>query len=663
MINIGARVSSFVQGCAAARVSLNNLASSVTAANSKFLSFSGALLGLAGAGGLTALIKHSLETIETMGNMADRLGVTTEALGGLRLGAELSDMSLESLETGLTKMLRAIDAARSGTKTAVENFDKLHLSAEKLAQMSPDQALAAIADGLKGVTNASERAAIAVELFGRGGLPMLNLLEDGAEGLRKFQEQAERHDQLFSREDAARVKAFNDALKDLGMSIGGIAKSFAIAIAGPMKKFVDMLQEHRRGIGQAIGTIAAFVAALTTIRIAQKAIAVGQSILLALAGPKGWATLAAAAVIGAGAYAAVAKAFDAVGESADQAMQRARDATASTESFGESLADKITQSVPELRSAVSTITSQIDALNDAFTEAQERFAHTSPIVVDPEKFLKSGVLSKEAADIANQVADARRRLESTTKDLQTAETALASDVASLTEELEKQVVNYGLSTEQIKINALATAGASEAQLAAARAWSQQLQVLEDSTRAQSSIDQMIDSLREHAATLGMDAAAIAQWKLAQLGADESVRQLAASLQGQIDAWTEWDSMVEQAGQVFEQTRTPFEKYLAELDHLDELLNAGLISWETYGRAVDQAAAALDAASNAKVPTPESRFDNIDTIFGQMRVASSSFDKPPTRKEQEKQTKEQVKTNQKLDRIIAIEEKKANEGFA
>jgi len=52
---------------------------------------------------------------------------------------------------------------------------------------------------------------------------------------------------------------------------------------------------------------------------------------------------------------------------------------------------------------------------------------------------------------------------------------------------------------------------------------------------------------------------------------------------------------EEGAAVYEATRTPAEKLAAELDRLNKLLEAGTVTWDTYGRAVFQAQDSFDAA--------------------------------------------------------------------
>jgi hypothetical protein len=50
----------------------------------------------------------------------------------------------------------------------------------------------------------------------------------------------------------------------------------------------------------------------------------------------------------------------------------------------------------------------------------------------------------------------------------------------------------------------------------------------------------------------------------------------------------WEKIISASQEIFEQTRTPIEKYEAQLSKLNDLLNLGVITWDTYGRAIRMA---------------------------------------------------------------------------
>jgi tape measure domain-containing protein len=125
------------------------------------------------------------------------------------------------------------------------------------------------------------------------------------------------------------------------------------------------------------------------------------------------------------------------------------------------------------------------------------------------------------------------------------------------------------------------------------------------------IDQPAEKMRELAA------AGAAVYDATRTPAEQHRAEL-AKLQKMLDAgiigWTTYQRAVDQAGQkladssnaagraVFEATRTPLEKYEAELDKLSDLLNNGSIDWQTYGRAVQKARGELESAADAAQAT-------------------------------------------------------------
>jgi hypothetical protein len=75
-------------------------------------------------------------------------------------------------------MQRAIAEATTGSGPAAEALQKLGLSASELSAQSPDQAFNAIGAALSGITNPTERAATAMDIFGKSGGKLLTLFGD-----------------------------------------------------------------------------------------------------------------------------------------------------------------------------------------------------------------------------------------------------------------------------------------------------------------------------------------------------------------------------------------------------------------------------------------------------------------------------------------------------
>lgn len=77
--------------------------------------------------------------------------------------------------------------------------------------------------------------------------------------------------------------------------------------------------------------------------------------------------------------------------------------------------------------------------------------------------------------------------------------------------------------------------------------------------------------------------------------DSAVKKLLGTTDSAAEAQRAYKAQLEEGRQIFERTRTPAEELAATQSHLNELLTAGAITWDTYARAVFQAQDAYDAA--------------------------------------------------------------------
>ena len=187
----------------------------------------GVAAAAAAAVGATALIKSSIDSADATGILAGKLGVTTEALSKLQYAAKLSDVSQQSLESGMKRLSRTLTDAAAGTGSASKAFEALGLSAETLINLPVDQQLGAIGDALNGVENASQKAAIAQQIFGRGGVDLLPILKEGSAGIRSMGDELERFGGVISGDMAAKAMQFKDNLDRLKVATTGLGLSLA----------------------------------------------------------------------------------------------------------------------------------------------------------------------------------------------------------------------------------------------------------------------------------------------------------------------------------------------------------------------------------------------------------------------------------------------------
>ena len=182
--------------------------------------------------GITALVMPVARVGDEFFKLSQKTGVSVEALTALKYAADLSDLSTE----GLTKALQKLSVAMFDTQINGEEgsaaLKALGVSATDVnGQIRPtEQVLLDLADKFTSMPDGADKAALAVKLFGKEGLAIIPLLNQGREGITALMEEARRLGLVLS-EDAARAsEAFNDNLTRLSAVTEGVRRQIGAAV-------------------------------------------------------------------------------------------------------------------------------------------------------------------------------------------------------------------------------------------------------------------------------------------------------------------------------------------------------------------------------------------------------------------------------------------------
>lgn len=221
-----------------------------------FRGVSGALAAL-GAGltaaGLVGFVRQSIDAADQLNKLSQKVGVSVEALSALQYAAKLSDVSIEQLQIGLTRLNVSLTDAQAGGKEAAESFARLRLDPNQFR--STEQAFEAIAEQLAAMPDGFEKTAIAVKLFGRSGAELLPLLNGGKEGLAAFRAEAERLGLVMDTRTAQAAEAFNDNLTRLRSNLEGLGRTLASAVLPFLNRFTTELVEGQKAFGSLVAFI------------------------------------------------------------------------------------------------------------------------------------------------------------------------------------------------------------------------------------------------------------------------------------------------------------------------------------------------------------------------------------------------------------------------
>lgn len=200
-------------------------------------------------------------------------GLSTEALQEYQYAAELVDVSLDTLISSQTKMIKSMDAARRGSKEQAEAFDKLGISVQNADGTLRDaqDVFGDAIDALGAISNETERDAIAMTIFGRSARDLNPLIKAGSDGLRELTQEAHNVGYVMGEEALDALGAVDDQLQRMNRSGEALKNQIAVgmapAVENLMKKGTDLfvrLQEAAEGSGilEVFGALLDVVSAL-----------------------------------------------------------------------------------------------------------------------------------------------------------------------------------------------------------------------------------------------------------------------------------------------------------------------------------------------------------------------------------------------------------------
>jgi len=234
-IKLDAQTAALKKGLAESRQSIDRLgkgmSGNVAMGMAKFQAGLIAVQAVLGAvSGAMHGVVEAMRDMDRTQKVADRLGITADALNVLGFAAEQSGASQDQLNTALTQLSNRVSDAAQGIGDGKKALDDLGLSAEAINNLTVDQQLSIIADAMQGVENHSDKVRIAMDLFGRSGTELLNMLEGGSAGLNDFAAQADDLGLTLgdSREE---VEAANDAINRMKRAWGALVDKIVVAIA------------------------------------------------------------------------------------------------------------------------------------------------------------------------------------------------------------------------------------------------------------------------------------------------------------------------------------------------------------------------------------------------------------------------------------------------
>lgn len=203
-------------------------------------------------GAITAALGVAVKSLANAADVADdtakRTGLTVEAVQELGYVAKMTGSNLATVEVALRTMQKGL--TDSGTESAAftSALETLGLSLAELRAMNPQAQFDALSQAIAGVTDPSQRAGLAMTVFGRAGTALLPMLAEGADGIAKLKDEAHKYGYVMSQEVAEAGSNFNDNLDRLKGSLGGLAQQLVAGLLPTLNSLVKCAADVVAGI-------------------------------------------------------------------------------------------------------------------------------------------------------------------------------------------------------------------------------------------------------------------------------------------------------------------------------------------------------------------------------------------------------------------------------
>ena len=205
--------------------------------------------------GFATMIKSAIDSADQLNKLSQKIGISVEALSTLRFAAQLSDVSLETLQKGIKGLSQNITEANTGIGDGAQVFEALGISVRNAdgSMKSTEAVLLQVADVFANLEDGAVKTALAVKLFGKSGMDMIPFLNQGAAGINQLTTEAERLGLKLTTETARSAEAFNDNLTALKAS----SSSLGIALARDFLPELTNITNAMREAANEAGTLKA----------------------------------------------------------------------------------------------------------------------------------------------------------------------------------------------------------------------------------------------------------------------------------------------------------------------------------------------------------------------------------------------------------------------
>jgi hypothetical protein len=181
----------------------------------------GALAGIGGGlsvAGLSMFAKSAIDAADGVADLSKRSGLSIKAVQELSYVGKQAGVPFEAFANSIKIMQKNLGATETPKKFQAA-LESIGLTLADLKGLNPEEQFKKMTAAVAEFSDPTRKAALAQELFGKQGVALIPILEDGAAGMQAMIDKAHEMGAIMADENVLAADKFNDSMNSLNASV------------------------------------------------------------------------------------------------------------------------------------------------------------------------------------------------------------------------------------------------------------------------------------------------------------------------------------------------------------------------------------------------------------------------------------------------------------
>ncbi|MFN3833728.1 MAG: hypothetical protein ACK4SQ_16000 [Allorhizobium sp.] len=187
----------------------------------------------AGLAAVSVAVRQNLNSFDELSKTSQKIGIPVEELSKLKYAADLSGVSMEGMQTAVSKLSKNMVEASKGSGKMAQTFGQLGITLKNSdgSLRSSSVILTELSDKFAAMPDGAQKTALAMQLLGKSGADLIPLLNGGSDALGGLLNEAKMFGLEVSTETARMAEAVNDNFARVSYAISGLGVQLTATLA------------------------------------------------------------------------------------------------------------------------------------------------------------------------------------------------------------------------------------------------------------------------------------------------------------------------------------------------------------------------------------------------------------------------------------------------